>query len=292
MFKRIVVATDMSSFAGRAEARAAMMAHELGCESLDLLHVVDRLALESLRTLTSPLDAERRLMESSRTRLDEIKQSISARYGIQVATLTLNVGRAHTEIVRYAQLLDASLLVLGAHGGGFVKGMMIGSIAEKVLDTVTCPLLIVREEPRTPYRRILLGVDFSPSSRDQLEFARKIAPAADPVVVHAFEIPFEQALHFAGIGNQEMNLYRAEMKAARQHEMDRLLAGFGKTGGQTQYAVESGGASAVISRKAEELDTELIIIGRQGRSAGERGLPGATARKVIQGARCDVLVLP
>lgn len=292
MFKRIVVATDMSRFAGRAEARAAMLAHELGCESLDLLHVVDKLGLESLRTLTPPLDAERRLMDSSRERLDEIKQSVSAKYGIPVATITLNVGRAHTEILRYAQLLDASLLVLGAHGGGFVKDIVIGSVVEKVLNAVTCPLLIVREEPRASYRRLLVGVDFSPSSGDQLEYARAIAPAADPVVVHAFEIPFEHALHFAGIGNQEMNLYRAEMKAARQHEMERLLAGFSKTGAQAQYAVESGAAPAVISRKAEELDTELIIIGRQGQSAGERGLPGATARKVIQSAWCDVLVLP
>lgn len=291
MFKRIVVATDMSPFAERAEARAAMLAHELGC-ALDLLHVVDRLALESLRTLTSPLDAERRLMESSRKRLDEIKQSVFARYGIPVTTTTLNVGRAHTEILRYTQLLEASLLVLGAHGGGFVKGMMIGSIVEKVLDTITCPLLIVREEPRTSYRRILIGVDFSPSSRDQLEYARAIAPEADPVVVHAFEIPFEQALHLVGIGNQEISLYRAEMKAARQHEMEQLLAGFSRTDAQPRYEVESGAAAAVIRQKAEELDTELIVVGRQGQSAGEGGLLGATTRKIIQSAQCDVLVLP
>ena len=291
MFKRVVVATDMSPFAERAEARAAMLAHELGC-ALDLLHVVDRLALESLRTLTSPLDAERRLMESSRSRLDGIKQSVSARYGIPVTTTTLNVGRAHTEILRYTQLLEASLLVLGAHGGGFVKGMMIGSIVEKVLDVITCPLLIVREEPRTSYRRILIGVDFSPSTRDQLEYARAIAPAADPVVVHAFEIPFEQALHLVGIGKQEINLYRAEMKAARQHEMEQFLAGLGNTDAQPRYAVESGAAAAVIRQKAEELDTELIVVGRQGQSAGEGGFPGATTRKIIQSAQCDVLVLP
>ena len=39
--KRIVVGTDMSAMAARAETRAAMLARELGCESLDLLHVID-----------------------------------------------------------------------------------------------------------------------------------------------------------------------------------------------------------------------------------------------------------
>ena len=117
--KRIVVGTDMSAMAARAEMRAAMLARELGCESLDLLHVIDRLALESLRHLAEPrLDTEQHLMESSRYQLAEVERRLSDTYGVRVMTVTLNVGRAHSEIAHYAKLLKAGLVVLGAHGGG------------------------------------------------------------------------------------------------------------------------------------------------------------------------------
>src|SRR5579871_4390032 len=143
--KRIVVATDTSPFASRAEARAAMLAQQLGSESLHLLHVIDNIALEALRHLdTAPLETEHRLMESSHRQLAEIEQKLSEKYGIQVITTTLNVGRAYTEIVHYAELLNVDLVVLGAHGGGFVRDLFIGSTVDKVLRKLTRPLLIVK----------------------------------------------------------------------------------------------------------------------------------------------------
>lgn len=41
-------------FCEPAESRAALLAQELSSESPDLIHVLDSLALESLRNLTSP----------------------------------------------------------------------------------------------------------------------------------------------------------------------------------------------------------------------------------------------
>ena len=49
--KKVMVATDRSLLARWAETRSAMLARELGCESLDVLYVEDRAALESLRNL-------------------------------------------------------------------------------------------------------------------------------------------------------------------------------------------------------------------------------------------------
>ena len=112
--KQIMVATDMSPFASHAEARAALLAHELGSESLHVLHVIDNLALEALRHLDlTPLETEQRLMESSHMQLAGIEHKLSEKYGIQVTTTTLNVGHAYSEIIRYAELLEVDLVVLG-----------------------------------------------------------------------------------------------------------------------------------------------------------------------------------
>ncbi|WP_256210575.1 hypothetical protein [Nitrosospira multiformis] len=71
---------------------------------MDLIHVIDNLAIETLRHLMkTPLETEQRLMEQSRKQLTEIEYTLSEKYRVSVTTTTLNVGRPYTEIVRYAE---------------------------------------------------------------------------------------------------------------------------------------------------------------------------------------------
>ncbi|ARO88367.1 universal stress protein [Nitrosospira lacus] len=290
--KRIVAATDMSPFASRAEARAALLARELRCESLHLLHVIDNLALEALRHLDpTPLDTEQRLMESSRTQLAEIEHKLSDKYGIQVITTTLNVGRAYTEIVHYAELLGVGLVVLGAHGGGFVRDLFIGSTVDKVLRKLTRPLLIVKREPEVMYRNILVAVDFSESSRQAARFAMNIAPHAHITVLHAFEVPFEASLHSAGVDDKLMQIYEAEIKTRKNGEMQQFIAELGASSGLVSGIIERGHAHAVIRGKIESLAPDLIVVGKHGRSERDEMLPGGVTTRVIQDAGCDVLVI-
>ncbi|PTR17384.1 nucleotide-binding universal stress UspA family protein [Nitrosospira sp. Nsp2] len=287
--KRIVVGTDMSAMAARAEARAAMLAHELGCESLDLLHVIDRLALESLRHLAEPLvDTEQHLMDSSRRQLAEVERRLSDSYGIRVMTMTLNVGRAHNEIAHYARLLKAGLVVLGAHGGGLVRELFVGSTVDKVLRTLPCPLLIVRHEPQAPYQRILIAVDFSELSRRALEMARNIAPHASATVLHAFEVPLVTRLQ---LDPEKIQAYRAELSARKSDEMLELVSSSSNDGVAWNHVVEPGAPADVILKKAQALEADLIIIGKHGEAGWEDMLPGGVTKQVIQYAPCDVLVV-
>jgi nucleotide-binding universal stress UspA family protein len=49
--------------------------------------------------------------------------------------------------VRYAQEADIDLIVMGTHGRGLVGHMVMGSVAEKVVRTASCPVLTVRTSP-------------------------------------------------------------------------------------------------------------------------------------------------
>ena len=287
--KRIVVGTDMAAMAARAETRAAMLARELDCESLDLLHVVDRLALESLRHLAEPLvDTEQHLMDSSRHRLAEVERRLSDRFGVKVMTMTLNVGRAHNEIAHYAKLLKAGLVVLGAHGGGIVRELFVGSTVDKVLPTLPCPLLIVRREPEAPYQRILVGVDFSESSRRGLEIARNVAPHASVTVLHAFEVPLEARLR---LEPEKIETYSAELSARKSDEIMNLVANSGNDSVSWACAVEPGAPADVILKKAQTLEADLIIIGKHGRAELEDMFIGSVTKRLIRDAGCDVLVV-
>jgi nucleotide-binding universal stress UspA family protein len=53
------------------------------------------------------------------------------------------VGRPDTEIVRFAQERGADLIVMGTHGYGGVKRLLLGSVADHVVRQATCPVLVV-----------------------------------------------------------------------------------------------------------------------------------------------------
>lgn len=289
---RIVIATDMSPFANRAESRAAMLAHDLGSESLHLLHVIDNVALEALRHLDpSPLETEQRLMESSRKQLAEIEHGLSEKYGIQVTTTTLNVGRAYTEIVHYAELLDASLVVLGAHGGGFVRDLFVGSTVDKVLRKLTRPLLIVKREPQVPYRKILIAVDFSEASWRATKFAMNIASHAHITVLHAFEVPFHAKLHSAGVDYKLIQFYEAEVQVQKKMEMHRFVSELETPNVSLTGITEQGAAIEVIRKKMETLEPDLVVMGKYGQTEREEMLLGSVIKYMIQAADCDVLVV-
>ena len=290
--KRIVVATDMSPFASRAETRAVMLAQQLGSESLHLLHVIDNLALEALRHLDpAPLETEHRLMDSSRKQLAEIEHKLSEKYGIRVITTTLNVGRSYTEIVHYAELLEVDLVVLGAHGSGFVRDLFVGSTVDKVLRKLTRPLLIVKREPEIPYQKILVPVDFSGSSWRAMKFVINMAQQACITVLHAYEVPFKARLHSVGVDEKLMQLYEAEVHAQKDREMPRFISEFERPGVAVTGIVEQGAASDVIRKKMEALEPDLLVIGKHGQSEREEMLLGSVITRVIQDADCDVLVV-
>ncbi len=290
--KQIMVATDMSPFASDAEARAAVLAHELGSESLHVLHVIDNLALEALRHLDpTPLETEQRLMESSHMQLAEIEHKLSEKYQIQVMTTTLNVGRAYSEIVRYAELLDVDLVVLGAHGGGFVQDLFVGSTVDKVLRKLTRPLLIVKREPQVPYRKILIAVDFSDSSLRAMKFAMRIAPHAHITALHAVEVPLHAKLHSAGVDYKLMQFYEAEVHAQKKMEMRRFVSELETPGVSLTGIVEQGAAFDVIRKKTEALEPDLVVIGKHGQAEREEMLLGSVIKRVIQATDCDVLVV-
>lgn len=287
-----MVATDMAAFAKRAESRAAMLAHDLGSESLHLLHIIDNVALEALRHLgTAPLETEQRLMESSRQQLAEIEHGLTEKYGIQVTTTTLNVGRAYTEIVHYAELMDASLVVLGAHGGGVVRDLFIGSTVDKVLRKLIQPLLIVKREPEVPYQKILILVDFSEASWRATKFAVSIAPHAHITALQASEVPLHAQLHSAGIDYNLIQFYEAEAHAQKGMEMRQFVSNLEASGISANGIVKRGAAYDVIRKQMEILEPDLVVMGKYGQTEKEEKLLGSVIKRVIQDADCDVLVV-
>ena len=283
----IVVATDMSPISAYAESRAALLARELGINSLDLLHVIDTLSLKTLGQLVQAHEqAEHKLLDSCRRQLAEIETRLKDEHEVSVTTTALNVGRTHTDIVDYAKLLNAGLLVMGVHSGGVIRDLFIGSTVDKVVRMAPCPVLVVKQQPEVPYQRVLVGVDFSESSLRGVEAAMSVAPHASITVLHAFAMPFQANF---SLSEEQTEAYLTEIEAEKIEQLEKLLAGFESE--RLSIAVEPGSAPAVIREQTEALQSDLIVMGKHGKSGLEDLLLGSIAKEVMQYAGCDVLMV-
>ena len=195
------------------------------------------------------------------------------------------------EITQYANQTDTDLLVTGTRGAGFFRGVVIGSTAERIAKCSSRPVLLVRQSPHEPYRRVLVPVDFSPWSVASVELAMQIAPEAIIVLMHAVEVPFEGKLRLSGVNESVVRRYREEAKREAQLRLREIAMQVGLHA-ERSHLVTPDGADPwmLVVQQEQEFDCDLVVIGKHGRNAIEELLLGSTTRMVISECSADVLV--
>jgi nucleotide-binding universal stress UspA family protein len=151
----VLVGIDRSEPAAEAVAIAARIA-ESWHASLHLVYVVDK-APRSRDSLEVPLRAEE---------LQGAAGDVLERAAAQASTTFRGVQRGHLasglpseEIVRLASDLGAELIVVGTHGRSGLRRVLLGSVAEQVLRTASCPVLAARCRSATPSRAASRSVE-------------------------------------------------------------------------------------------------------------------------------------
>jgi nucleotide-binding universal stress UspA family protein len=136
MFSRIVCATDGSENANRALDAAKALARENDA-SLVLVHIVERYATKGGLAVYPD-------EEQLAAKLEQLTKELCAE-GLK-ATLRIvdHVGPqpAH-EIADVAREEGADLLVVGTRGHGALTGLVLGSVALRLLHVAPCPILAV-----------------------------------------------------------------------------------------------------------------------------------------------------
>ncbi len=289
----ILVATDLSAHAGRAETRAAMLAQSMGAGKLVLLHVVPRLPLEAFTNILerTPLETEQSLLDAARAALEERAKRLGTQYAITTET-AVRIGRAHLGIAEEADARDAGLVVVGGYGADLVRELFLGATAEKVLRRSLRPVLIVKQEPAAAYRRLLVPVDFSPSSTRALDWAQAVSRGAEVTVAHIYEAPYESTLRYASVENRVLEAYQAAARRQAQETMRGLLEPRRAAGTDFLQRMLHGHPAAGIRELAEEMRPDLIVMGKHGQSELEELLLGSVTKHVLFETHCDMLVAP
>ncbi len=139
---RILVPTDFSDCADFALNYALTLADKVGA-TVSLLHVFDdpyELRIYSEQYVPMPPEWRAGIIEDIRRQLAE-RVATSGRKDVTTEILT---GTAAKAIVEGARAQHCDLIVMGTHGRHGVAHMLLGSVAERVIRTAHCPVLVVR----------------------------------------------------------------------------------------------------------------------------------------------------
>lgn len=285
----ILAVTDFSPLARHAAERAARLAHETGAP-LTLMHVLSGGALNSLRQWLGaghPLAAQ--LETDAQQQLDQLAADLHTARHVSAKT-ALASGSVLDEIGQKADALNAALLVLGARGEGFLRRQVLGSTSERLLRRTTRPLLVVRQTPHAAYRKVLVALDFSPWSLQALAVARRVAPHAHLVLFNAFQVPFEEKLHFAGVDAATIEHYRQQARTQAVQQVHELAERAGLKASQWEPCIVEGDPSTRMTQQELALDCDLVVLGKHGQSATEDLLLGSVTKHLLAEGSADVLV--
>ena len=139
--RHILVATDFGETSTAAVQRAIQLSEAFQAQ-LDILHIVEEPFgyLGNIHGYLPEVDAFRAtLNDAARAQLHQVMSPDEAER--RKVHLALRTGTPYVEIVRYAKDQDVDLIVLGTHGRGSVRHMLLGSVAEKVVRYAHCAVL-------------------------------------------------------------------------------------------------------------------------------------------------------
>jgi len=208
-------------------------------------------------------------------------------------------GNTAGEILEHAANMKADLLVIGTHGRSGFERLILGSVAEKVLRKASCPVMTVPRRlpdavPTGPliYRRILCPVDFSESSLGALQYGISLAEEIDAqlTVLHVVAHEFEYTADVEYKAGMRIGEFLKEREDALQRRLREVIGGVSEAC-RVKSLMTRGKPWREMLRVAEEEDSDLIVMGVQGRGAVDLLFFGSTTQHVVREASCPVLTL-
>ena len=139
--KRILIATDGSAAANEAVELGVDLARDEGAEAI-FVHVVqtaDTVTMNGFGLIGSvpfePTEWDEDVLQDA--------EAVADRRGVPTRAELLR-GDPVAEITRYAETIDADLIVVGSRGHGALASVFLGSVSRGLLGVAQLPVLVVR----------------------------------------------------------------------------------------------------------------------------------------------------
>jgi len=194
--------------------------------------------------------------------------------GIRCQILTLESASIHREIVNYSNRIGADIIIMGSHGSSGLKGIFLGSTAERVVRFSETPVIVVPGKIKsTGFRNIVFASDFG-------EEAYSIFP-----VVNNFAEIYDAKIQLLKVNIMEQFRCTSDnltvMRAFNKHFKNNYQMNV-----YDDYTKESG-----IQNFAEDTSADLIAIGTHGKKGLARFFKSDVSEDTIRLTKKPILVV-
>jgi len=283
--RNILFATDFSASAAHAIPFVRQIAKHYDAD-LVTLHVRPVVVNPMTEPVSWPTDIEAAKAEDDKHR----KEILDAFPGIRTQ-VRIEEGSIQDHLEAAIEKNNTDLVVIGTRGRTGLGKMLMGSVAEEIFRTVSCPVLTVgphTDVSRVPggqFREIVFATDLSPESQGAAAYAVSLAQEFQSRLLLVHVIPEPEAGEL---------VTAADVTASSKNLLRKLIPPEAEAWCRPDYFVFRGDPADKILDFANLRETDLIVLGVR----PETGVPGAAthlpismAHKIVSHAACPVLTV-
>lgn len=318
--KKIMCAIDFSDFTNDILAYSVALCKAFHAK-LFLVHIVVDVRNSFIHSEIS-IDMEK-LQSDHISNAQELLGSLVKDLGIEYEILTCE-GDPAGKISEFALDKKVDMVITATYGKSGFNRLLIGSVTEKLMKILHCPLLVLRnQEPdyihlengELQLKKILVGCDFSPDSKIAFEYGLSLAQEfqAEIYMTHVIKptehlelkpsdyittIP-EAYIHWRTADYFEMQKKVTEenrakidtLRSSLAKQLEFMLPEECKAWCTPHTILLDGEPYKELIRYAKEQGVDLIVLGIRGRTLWEKLMVGSTTDRVIRQAPCPVLAV-
>ena len=292
-FNKILCATDFSDYSNHTINYGVALAKEFGSR-LIICHVIDLSSVAIYGEFQlDPVGQQNRIIEDAQDQLE----ALTGDQPLDWEPL-ITVGKPADEILRTVEEENIDLVISATRGRSGLKRLILGSVTERMMLTLPCPLLVLRSpghefvspaDQAIKLKKILVGCDFSPDSDQAFNHALSLAQE------------FEAELHLTNVIETpaQANMLESESAAAEKIKADYrnilsqklkdLVPEEARNWCSPQTTILEGQPYEELASYAESNDIDMIVMGIRGHSLMKTLFLGSTTDRVVRRAPCPVL---
>jgi nucleotide-binding universal stress UspA family protein len=291
--KNILCATDFSDFSNHTIPYGVALAKEFDAK-LYICHVIDLSSIAIYGEFQlNPVDQQNRIRKLAAEQLDQIIGEQPVKW-----EPLISVGHTADEVSRLVEEKAIDLVIAATRGRSGLKRLILGSVTERLMRVLPCPLLVVHSpehefvnpiSQEIRLNKILVGCDFSPDSDLAFQHALSLAQEfeADLHLAHVIEPSVSSELL-----KPDRALSAEIQQGLHQRFTEKLITMIPEDARNwctPETRILEGQPYEALIKYAETNAMDMIVLGVRGHGLVKTLLLGSTTDRVVRQSVCPVL---
>ena len=279
LMQQVLVATDRSAMGNEAVKRAISIAKKKDAQ-LFIIHVIEPPFVES--PYLKPVD-QNEIKKAIKHEIDSLNSEAKVDYN-----LFIEHGNVADIIIHKAEQLEADLIVVGSHGKEDIQSNYFGTTTLKLIQKTHLPVLVVKNEVKHIYQKMIAPTDLSDSSKESILFANTLFTKATRKYLHAHQTVNELASLTYHISEEQRQSINIKIEMTARDQLKAFVKELG--GGEMAFIHFHASINEDLLDYIIKDQADLLVLGSKGVNNLNSFVFGSTASSLLHMSPTDVLI--